>query len=91
MNINNADLKPMYEHYLTLFSKGVERTPVSPELLITLIERIEALEADSSNLNSYLHYECQTKIKKEIEKAKTEKERADSLLKEVLDLQQRTI
>jgi hypothetical protein len=56
------DLKSMYEHYLNLASKDVEKTPISPEMILALIERIAQLEIDTLNLESYVHYECRKKI-----------------------------
>ena len=65
MNVPN-DLQVMYNHYLNLASKNIEQTPVSPEMMLTLIERIGDLETDTKNLDSYIHYECRRKLKEEI-------------------------
>lgn len=69
MNIAN-DLKSMYEHYLVLATREVEKTLVSPEIIITLIERISDLENDIKNIHSYVHADCRTVI--ELQRTKIE-------------------
>jgi hypothetical protein len=61
MNIPE-DLNEMYERYLDLASKDKEYVSVSPELMMTLIERIGDLETDSKNFESYIHYACRQKL-----------------------------
>ena len=67
MNIPE-DLQLMYTHFLDLSAKDIEHVSVSPETLMTLIERIGDLETDSLNLESYVHYECRKKYNKLKEK-----------------------
>jgi len=52
------DLQMSYNRYLDLAARDVERTTVSPEVMLTLIERIAQLETDIQNPNSYLHDKC---------------------------------
>lgn len=62
------DLQSMYDFYFDIsLNPKIEKIPISPELIMTLIERIGGLEADIANPNSYLHYECKQKLQKEIE------------------------
>jgi hypothetical protein len=63
------DLQGLYNHCLDLASKDTERMPISPELLMAIIERVGDLETDSENLESYIHYECRKKLKKETDRA----------------------
>jgi len=63
------DLQGLYNHCLDLASKDAERMPISPEFLMALVERIGDLETDAANLESYIHYECKKKIRKETERA----------------------
>jgi hypothetical protein len=79
MNIPQ-DLQGMYNHYLELATKEVEHVQISPEMMLTLIERIGDLETDSVNLESYIHYECKKKIGRE-------KQHVDDLASEITDLQ----
>ena len=52
------DLQMSYNRYLDLASRNVERTTVSPEIMLALIERIAQLETDCKNPNSYIHQFC---------------------------------
>ena len=56
------DLKGMCEYYLDMAAKGRETVSVPPDLLITLLERIQDLETDAANLNSYIHDDCRKRI-----------------------------
>ena len=57
------DLKGMCDHYLDMAAKGKETVSVPPDLLITLLERIQDLETDATNLDSYIHATCRQKLK----------------------------
>jgi hypothetical protein len=63
MNIPE-DLQEFYEKYLDEASRDKEVVSVSPELLLSLIERIAQLETDSLNLESYIHKSCRENLRK---------------------------